>query len=126
MRPHKSKHLLKTPACENVGHFFFVQLRGIFIMVRNKSVTVRTWHSVSVFLILIAAAMAAEPAPSRATNIFSVKGIVKEIKSGGQTLVIQHEAIPNFMEAMTMPLRVKDPKTVQGIAPGTLDRKSTR
>jgi|ERR1043166_4489879 protein SCO1/2 len=88
-------------------------------MVRNKNVTARIWHFIYAFLILNSAAIAAEPTVAGATNIFSANGLVKEIKADGQTLVVQHEAIPNFMEAMTMPFRVKDSKTVKGIAPGT-------
>jgi protein SCO1 len=39
---------------------------------------------------------------------FFVKGIVRELPTNGRTALIEHEAIPGFMEAMTMPIEVKD------------------
>ena len=45
------------------------------------------------------------------TNLqsFMAKGTVMELKPDGRTVVIRHEAISNFMAAMTMPFKVKDP-----------------
>jgi protein SCO1/2 len=55
-----------------------------------------------------------------ATNlqIFQAKGVIKELKPDGKTAVIQHEAISNYMAAMTMPFRVKAPKELAGLQPG--------
>jgi protein SCO1/2 len=39
---------------------------------------------------------------------FPVRGAVRGISPDGQTLEIEHEAIPDFMPAMTMPFNVKD------------------
>lgn len=39
---------------------------------------------------------------------FMSSGIVKELQPGARTVVIQHEAISNYMAAMTMPFKVKD------------------
>ena len=58
------------------------------------------------------------------TQIFSVKGIVRELRPDGKTAVIQHEEIPNYMAAMTMPLEVKDTNELAGVHPG--DRVSFR
>jgi protein SCO1/2 len=57
---------------------------------------------------------------AEATNArtFSAKGVVVEIRSAEDTVVIQHEAISNFMGAMTMPFKVKDPEELWGLAPG--------
>jgi len=52
------------------------------------------------------------------TQIFEVKGLVREVKSDSQTVVVRHEAITNYMEAMTMPFRVKDPKELSGLRAG--------
>ena len=41
---------------------------------------------------------------------FTVRGIVRGTSPDGQTLDIQHEAIPNYMPEMTMPFALKDPK----------------
>jgi protein SCO1/2 len=55
---------------------------------------------------------------------FSVKGVLKEIKPDGKTAVIQHEEIPNYMPAMTMPLEVRNPNELAGLQAG--DRISFR
>jgi protein SCO1/2 len=44
----------------------------------------------------------AAPIPP-ATRHFQVNGIVRGLESDGQTILIQHEDIPGFMSAMTMP-----------------------
>jgi protein SCO1/2 len=55
-----------------------------------------------------------------ATNVrtFVAKGTVTELKPDGRTVVIQHEAISNYMAAMTMPFRVKDSKELAGLQRG--------
>ncbi len=55
-----------------------------------------------------------------ATNLqtFFVRGVVEELLPDGRTAVVKHEAIPNYMEAMTMPLEVKEPKELAGLQPG--------
>ena len=40
-----------------------------------------------------------------ATTNYFVRGVLKEVKQDERQLVIAHEEIPNFMEAMTMPDR---------------------
>jgi protein SCO1 len=49
---------------------------------------------------------------------FTAKGTVKELKPDGQTVVIRHEAISNYMAAMTMPFKVKDPEELTGLRKG--------
>jgi protein SCO1/2 len=49
---------------------------------------------------------------------FEVKGVVKKLESNGKTIVIQHEAVPNYMPAMTMPFDVKDTNELHGLAAG--------
>lgn len=56
----------------------------------------------------------AAPAP----QIFVARGVVKELRPDGKTVVIQHEAISNYMEAMTMPFEVRDAKELNGLKPG--------
>ena len=51
-------------------------------------------------------------------QIFFVKGVVKKLDSNGKTVTIQHEEVPNYMPAMTMPFEVKDSKELQGLQPG--------
>ena len=49
---------------------------------------------------------------------FQAKGIVRELKPDGKTVVIQHEAITNYMPAMTMPFEVHDTNELRGLQPG--------
>jgi protein SCO1/2 len=61
------------------------------------------------------------PSPNEeATNarMFVAKGVVQELKPDGRTVVIRHEAISNYMAAMTMPFKVKDPKELAGLQRG--------
>ena len=51
-------------------------------------------------------------------QIFFVRGVVEELLPDGKTAVVKHEAIPNYMEAMSMPLEVKDPKELAGLQVG--------
>src|SRR5712692_10376417 len=51
-------------------------------------------------------------------RVFMVKGVVKEVKPDGTSAVIKHEAIPDYMEAMTMPFNVMAPKELAGIEAG--------
>jgi protein SCO1/2 len=56
----------------------------------------------------------AEPADART---FAAKGVVMEIPDA-QTIVIKHEAISNYMAAMTMPFKVRDEQELWGLHPG--------
>lgn len=55
-----------------------------------------------------------------ATNAqtFTAKGVIKELKADGRTVVIKHEAISNYMGAMLMPFEAKEPKELAGLQPG--------
>jgi protein SCO1 len=56
--------------------------------------------------------------PSTNLRTFQAQGMVKEVPADGRTVVIAHEAIPNYMEAMTMPFKVKEPGELAGLRPG--------
>jgi len=67
----------------------------------------------------------AKPASSSApasTNLqtFFVRGVVKELKADGKTVVIDHEEIPNYMAKMTMPFKVRDTNQLASL--GTNDQ----
>lgn len=49
---------------------------------------------------------------------FALRGVVKNLEPGGRTVAIQHEAVPDYMPAMTMPFTVKDANELQGLAAG--------
>ncbi len=54
------------------------------------------------------------------TNLrqFVAQGIVRELKPADQTVVIEHQAISNYMAAMTMPFKVKQPKELAELQRG--------
>ena len=47
-----------------------------------------------------------------------MRGVVQEIKPDGKTAIIDHEAIPNYMEAMTMALKARNTNEFAGVRPG--------
>jgi len=49
---------------------------------------------------------------------YDARGIVRQIATDRRTATIQHEAITNFMAAMTMDFPVKNTNELQNIAPG--------
>ncbi len=59
------------------------------------------------------------PAPaSPNTHTFQVKGIVVELLPADKSIRIQHEKIPGYMDAMTMPFDVKDSNELAGLNAG--------
>jgi protein SCO1/2 len=51
-------------------------------------------------------------------QVYQVKGLVQEVLPERKKVRIAHEAIPNYMEAMTMMFEVKDPALLTGLQPG--------
>src|ERR1043166_9422005 len=51
-------------------------------------------------------------------RVFEVKGIVREVLPQRRQIKIEHEKIPNYLEAMTMPFEVKDARELSGLQPG--------
>jgi protein SCO1/2 len=49
---------------------------------------------------------------------FVVKGFVRGVDVGGKTIRIEHEEIPDYMPAMTMPFSVKEPKILTSFQSG--------
>jgi protein SCO1/2 len=66
------------------------------------------------------------PAESQPANVrsFMVRGVVKSLPADGNTVTIAHEAVSNYMDAMTMPFRVRDARELAGLRAG--DRVSFR
>lgn len=59
------------------------------------------------------------PAPaSPAEQTYAAIGVIKELEPDGKTVVVQHEAISNYMAAMTMPFEVHDTNLLRGLKPG--------
>ena len=51
-------------------------------------------------------------------QVFAAKGVVRELSAEERTITISHEAVSNYMEAMTMPFKVKDTTVMAGLHPG--------
>src|SRR5579862_2818770 len=64
-----------------------------------------------------AAAPATTPKSPANTNVqtFAVRGVITKLLPGNKTVEIRHEAVTNFMPAMTMPLDVKIPSELSGL-----------
>ena len=58
------------------------------------------------------------PTGADAPQTFAAKGIVQELKPDGRTVVVRHEEIAHYMEAMTMPFRVRETNELSGLKPG--------
>ena len=68
----------------------------------------------------LALVSACKPAASNADAArgHAARGVVRELKPDGATVVIRHEAISNYMEAMTMPFHVRRAQELAGVHPG--------
>lgn len=53
-------------------------------------------------------------------TVYRVRGTVRKIKDEGRVAVIDHEAIPGYMEAMVMPFQAKDATVFSTTKPGDL------
>lgn len=69
-----------------------------------------------ILLLLMAAITAAIPA--RAEQRYPVTGLVLKVNRPDKTMVVSCKSIPGYMEAMTMPFTVRDPKVLDGLEPG--------
>lgn len=48
---------------------------------------------------------------------YAVRGVIQEVRINSYDVIIAHEEIPGYMDAMTMPFRVKDGDLLNGLAP---------
>lgn len=51
-------------------------------------------------------------------RVYPLKGRVVAVAANRQSITIAHEAIPGYMDAMTMPFPVREPALIEGINPG--------
>ena len=75
---------------------------------------------VHISLLLIVALAAAACGPSKAQRTYQLQGQILSVAPDHLSASIKHEEIKDFMGAMTMTYKVKDPKLFEGIAPGDL------
>jgi protein SCO1 len=57
-------------------------------------------------------------ASAEETRDYTVRGVVREARPTKSQLVVKHEEIPGYMDAMTMPFQVRDPKILESVKPG--------
>jgi protein SCO1 len=78
----------------------------------------RRWlPAITAILLGLAVPGGAEPRETEAMT-FSARGVILEVKTNGAQVVIRHEAIPGYMDAMTMPFKVKDPAQLTKLKSG--------
>ena len=77
--------------------------------------------------ILAAAACRKSEPPKPVAGVekpYALKGVVVSVDRAGGTVTVKHEAIPGYMEAMTMPFAVSEPKILEEVRPGdTIEAK---
>jgi protein SCO1/2 len=62
---------------------------------------------------------ASKPAPSASARRFPFRGVVRAVDPGKREVTVEHEAIPDYMDAMTMSFPVKDdPQVFEILHPG--------
>jgi protein SCO1/2 len=57
-------------------------------------------------------------ASAQQPKVFAVRGVVREVKADGRTVIVRHEEITNYMTAMTMPFRAKNTNELAGLKAG--------
>ena len=55
-----------------------------------------------------------------AERIFNVRGVVQRFDPDGKTIIIKHDKIPGYMEAMTMPFEASDTNELKKVQPGDI------
>ena len=76
------------------------------------------------FVLLLTAGCDRAPSGGRSSAVkaevatYEAKGVLKEITAGGRKAVIAHEAIPDYMVAMTMEFEAADAQELAGLRPG--------
>lgn len=53
-------------------------------------------------------------------DVYQVKGVVEKVEADGKSVMISHEKIPGYMDAMTMSFDVKDAKELIGLSEGDI------
>lgn len=65
-----------------------------------------------------AAPLTATPPNAESRQVFQVKGTIIEVQPAEKSVEIQHEDIPGYMKAMTMPFDVKNTNELAGLSAG--------
>jgi protein SCO1 len=103
-------------ASEDLGRAFQRRVRT-----RRRIAWARLGLVVAIGLWRLQAPAASGPFPDiqgQGTRAFRAKGVVKEIEVDGRTVVVAHEAVAGYMQAMTMPFNVKEKAELAGLRAG--------
>jgi protein SCO1 len=68
--------------------------------------------------VFVASFAACRPRPSGNQQRYDLKGVVVNVDKRGSTVTIAHHAIPDYMDAMTMPFKLKDEWAFDKMEPG--------
>ena len=83
-------------------------------------------RSLLVLGLLVSAAMVAgcskrpTPASEKSERPYPLKGVVVSVDRAGGRVTVKHEAIPGYMDAMTMPFAVSEKKILSDLKPGDI------
>ena len=58
--------------------------------------------------------------PARGEQRFQSSGLVVDVDKAHQTLVVSHNSIPGFMDAMVMPFHVREPQALDHVRPAMM------
>jgi protein SCO1/2 len=75
----------------------------------------RTYALIPLLALVLLAACSNRPEPAKR---YALTGKVVSVEAKDSRLIVDHKAIPGFMEAMTMPYKVKDAAELKPLAPG--------
>jgi protein SCO1/2 len=59
-----------------------------------------------------------EPSAAADREGWETTGVVRRIEAEHHSITIQHEDVPGYMPAMTMPFEVEDPRLFEGLSVG--------
>lgn len=71
-------------------------------------------------MIALASLLLAAPAMCSPAREYDVRGLVLKVDPAAKTLLVSEDAIPGFMDAMTMPYQVSDAAALRGLKPGCI------
>ena len=75
--------------------------------------------SVSPWFVVLALALATATLAAQERR-YAVTGMVLKVDPAARTVVVSHERIPGFMDAMAMPFEVRDAAELRGLVPGAV------
>lgn len=66
------------------------------------------------------AAVPGTPSATNSLQTYPAQGVIRKLKPESRTVIIHHDEITNYMDAMTMPFRVRDTNELATLKPGDM------